>query len=63
MFMAQAALPHLKEGASISTLDASMRIMHALIRQSGSSIINTHSVVSYKGSGGIVDYATTKGAL
>ena len=27
----------------------------------GSSIINTHSVVAYKGSAGLIDYSTTKG--
>jgi NAD(P)-dependent dehydrogenase (short-subunit alcohol dehydrogenase family) len=42
MFLAQAALPHLKEN---------------------SSIINTHSVVAYKGSEGLIDYAATKGAI
>ncbi|KAF6260868.1 short-chain dehydrogenase/reductase SDR [Scenedesmus sp. NREL 46B-D3] len=40
-YMAQAALPHLKEGASI---------------------INTSSVTAYKGSPGLVDYSSTKGA-
>lgn len=29
----------------------------------GSSIINTTSVTAYKGSGGLVDYSTTKGAI
>ncbi|WIA34863.1 hypothetical protein OEZ86_013159 [Tetradesmus obliquus] len=40
-YMAQAALPHMKEGASI---------------------INTSSVTAYKGSPGLVDYSSTKGA-
>ena len=41
-YMAQAALDHLKAGASI---------------------INTSSVTHYQGSGGLLDYASTKGAI
>lgn len=41
LLLLQAALPHLKEGASI---------------------INTSSVTAYKGSPGLVDYSSTKGA-
>ena len=42
VYLAQAALPHLGEGASI---------------------INTCSVLAFKGSGGLIDYASTKGAI
>jgi NAD(P)-dependent dehydrogenase (short-subunit alcohol dehydrogenase family) len=42
IFMAQAALPHLREGAAI---------------------VNTTSVTAYRGSGHLVDYASTKGAI
>jgi NAD(P)-dependent dehydrogenase (short-subunit alcohol dehydrogenase family) len=31
--------------------------------KSGSSIINTTSVTAYKGSGQLVDYSSTKGAI
>lgn len=41
-YMTQAALPHLKENASI---------------------INTSSVTAYEGSGGLLDYSSTKGAI
>jgi NAD(P)-dependent dehydrogenase (short-subunit alcohol dehydrogenase family) len=42
MWMAKAALPHLKEGACI---------------------INSTSVTAYKGNPGLIDYASTKGAI
>ena len=41
-YMAQACLPHMKEG---------------------STIINTSSVTAYRGSGHLIDYASTKGAI
>jgi NAD(P)-dependent dehydrogenase (short-subunit alcohol dehydrogenase family) len=41
LLLLQAALPHMKEGASI---------------------INTSSVTAYKGSPGLIDYSSTKGA-
>ncbi len=41
-FMVKAALPHLKQGATI---------------------INTASVTAYRGSGGLLDYSSTKGAI
>ena len=42
VYLAQAALPHLGDGASI---------------------INTCSVLAFKGSGGLMDYSSTKGAI
>lgn len=59
MAVTKFALPHLNRGDS--SVLAVLWLEHRT--DSDSSIINTTSVTTFRGSAGMVDYAATKGAI
>jgi NAD(P)-dependent dehydrogenase (short-subunit alcohol dehydrogenase family) len=61
MALTKYALPFLSKGDSLVFLDP--QCAHLTHRSYINSIINTTSVVTFRGSSSMVDYAATKGAI